>query len=133
MPMTQANTRTVRDIDIRKESIVHEDLGIAVYEGGFYALATATGLVALPTNGAGQLSLGWARSSAASGFPPPLFEYGHQELVTFSAVATDVGKALYATSDNAFTTTAGSATTPVGIIREIHSSTQCWVDTTLKA
>lgn len=104
--------------------------GVTLYKWAFYALDTTTGKAKVPTNGAGEVPGGFSTSQYVVG-DTPVLEYGRRYWVDMTVSAADIGKLVYATGNNTFTTTAGSATCPVGRISHIRGTTKACIDGTL--
>lgn len=103
-----------------------------IYQGSLVCTDTTTGLAEAATYGAGKIFAGVAVEgvvSAATGtYWVKVFTSGCFRLVGSSLEAADVGKHLQIVDDATVNDTAGATPVPVGILVELVSATDGWVE-----
>lgn len=127
--MATLTVDTPRDLEI---GTINELISsTAIFEGAFVFAVKANGTAA-----AGAVAIathafaGIAERGAASGKPVRLRTRGKVVMPVAGASAASVGTIVYATDDNALTTTGGGASTnvPVGYVSRHISGTTCLVE-----
>lgn len=91
----------------QSKNTIGTTLSVAVWEGGFYAVDTATGLVVVPAVNAAYRGIGFAYKNYMSGSTSSVYIRGDEiEILISGGVAvTAFGAAVHAEDDNTFTLT----------------------------